>query len=212
MDNTVKIFVGGVYQTILTDGPVRVIGLDDDDVFYDPYLPSLKRWALSSKPASNCAYYRTTPNVFMKKANFLRMQPLTPAELHAFRPDLPMKLCRYTNLSWSDQPIPDFAIYQDQVRQIIGDISDVVVLPVPKITLRPFGRKGTITALKSAIVFSEQPEGFSMLELLWLAHNIQAPHLKQYRPNGVGIFRSGHEKKVPSYYIGGFLSAGEEDD
>ena len=211
MDKTAKLFVGGVYQTILAEGPARVIGLDDDEVFYDAYLPFLNQWSLPTKPRSNCTYFRTWPTVFMKNAQFLREEPLTVGELQVFRPDLPMKLCRYTDLSWADQPIPEFAIYRDQVREMIGDVSDVVVLPVTTITLRPFGRKGTITALKSSIVSSERSEGFSTLELLWLAHNIQAPHLKERLPKGVGIFRSGHEKKVPSYYIGGFLSAGEDD-
>jgi hypothetical protein len=210
MDKMAKLFLGGVYQTILAEGPARVIGLDDDEVFYDPYLPYLKQWSSPTKARSNCTYHRTRPTVFMKEAQFLREQPLTAAELQVFRPDLPMKLCRYTELSWSNQPITDFTIYWDQVGQAIGDVSDAVVLAVPTITLQPFGRKGTITALKSSIVSSGRPEGFSAVELLWLAHNIQAPHLKDRSPKGVGIFRNGHEKKVPSYYIGGYLSAAED--
>lgn len=94
MEINARITLGGVYKTILSDGPCRVIGFDDENMFYNPYISTLNKWSLSSRPGSNCTYYRTWPQVFLKNAQFLREQPLTDGERSAFRPDLPLRLCQ----------------------------------------------------------------------------------------------------------------------
>ena len=207
MDREIKLIAGGVYQTYFSDTPSRVIAFDEIEVFYDAYWPTLDKWAFSSNLKSKGYYYRTLPRIFLKDVTFLREQPLTIDELKTFRPDLPFRLSRNKQMNWTDELIPNLEDYKDYAKRFSLDNFTQIVLPTKQITLRPFGKKGTITSLKSTLVSSISDEGFSCIELLWLAHNIQAPHIKTEQENGVGIFRSGHEKKVPAYYIGGYYDA-----
>lgn len=211
MKSNVKLILGGVYKTTLSDGPCRIIGFDDNKVFYDPYKPALNKWSFSSRSGSNCTYYRTWPEVFLKNAKFLEELPLTPDELRAYRPDLPFRLCQNKTINWTKEQFPELEDYKNYLRQISYNFSEEIVLPVTSIALRPFGQKGTITALKSKVVSSLKSTGFSCVELLWLSHNLQAPHLRELSNGGVGIFRSGHKKNMPSYFIGGYHSDGKED-
>jgi len=110
-------------------------------------------------------------------------------------------------MKWADKLIPKLEDFRDYAKNLGVEDLDQIALPTPQITLRPYGKKGTITSLKSTLVSAISDRGFSCIELLWLAHNIQAPHIKTEQENGVGIFRSGHEKKVPAYYIGGYYDA-----
>ncbi len=94
MDTEVKLVSGGVYKTILSEEPVRILRFDDIDVFYDAYWSSLDKWAFASSLKRSGTYYRTSPNIFLRNATFLRHQPLTTEEINTFRPDLANRLCR----------------------------------------------------------------------------------------------------------------------
>lgn len=204
MDTEVKLISGGVYKTILSEDPVRILRFDDIDVFYDAYWSSLDKWTFASSLKRSGTYYRTSPNIFLRNANFIRHQPLTPEEINTFRPDLPNRLCRNKLMSWTDKIFDNLEDYKTYASQFACDISNNIVLLVPSITLEPFGAKGRVTSLKSTLVTSVDKNGFSCIELLMLANNIQAEHSKHIVDKGVGIYRSGHSKKVPSYYIWGY--------
>ena len=210
MTGTAQLILGGVYSTILSNDPCRVIGFDEQEVFYDAYWSSLNKWTFSNGSWRNSIYYRTRPHIFLQNAEFLREQPLTNDEMKIFRPDLPHRLCRYRELNWTTDQFPDLGEYKEYLKKNLEDFTDEVVLAAPSITLRPFGRKGSTTQLKYFVVSSIDPSGFFRSELLWLAHNLQAPVLKDSLTRGLGIFRSGHEKKLPAYYIAGYLSAADE--
>jgi hypothetical protein len=50
------------------------------------------------------------------------------------------------------------------------------------------------------------------LELLWLAHELQAEYVKDWDQR-VGIYRSGFQARLPSYYLWGFRDkAGHVDE
>jgi len=204
MDADIRLLSGGVYKTILSDDPVRVLAFDDIDVFYDVYWSSLNKWTFSSSLKRRGTYYRTSPGIFLKSAIFLREQPLTKDEFTVFRPDLPFRLCRNKEIAWTDKAFQTLNDYKNYALQYGVALSDKIVLPIPSTTLEPFGARGRITSLRSTLVTSTNSNGFTAIELLWLANNIQAEHAKHIVDKGVGIYRSGHEKKVPSYYIWGY--------
>lgn len=205
MKADIKLILGGVYQTRLSGDPCRIMAFDGIEVFYDAYWSSLGKWTFSSSPRSKAFYYRTPPKFFLEDAVLLRETPLTIDELKAFRPDLPLRLCRNKQINWTDELFPEVLVFSDRLNELGLNISNEIVLPVSQITLQPYGPQGR--AMKSTLVASLSVEGFSCIELLWLAHNIQAPHLRGKQEKGVGIFRSGHEKGVPAYYIGGFYDS-----
>jgi len=202
-----KLIIGGIYQTYFSDKPSRVIAFDDIEVFYDAYWPTLDKWTFSSNLKSKGYYYRTLPRIFLKDVTFLREQPLTNDEFKTFRPDLPFRLCRNKQMVWADKPFPNLKEFSVFAAKAGCDISNKIVLPINKITLRPFGPKGG--AVKSSLVSSINDKGFSCVELLWLAYNLQVPYLREEQKPGVGIFRSGHEKNVPAYYIGSYYDAAD---
>ena len=204
MDTEVKLISGGVYKTILSEDPVRILMFDNIDVFYDAYWSSLDKWTFASSLKSSGTYYRTSPNIFLRNATFLRQQPLTTEEINTFRPNLPIRLCRNKQMSWTDKIFSNLNDYKTYASQFGCDISNNIILPVPSITLEPFGAKGRVTSLKSTLLTSVDKNGFSNIELLWLANNIQAEHSQHIVDKGIGIYRSGHKKKVPSYYIWGY--------
>ena len=205
MKADIKLISGGVYQTGLSDDPCRIIAFDEIEVFYDAYWSSLGEWTFSSSPRSRGYYYRTPPKFFLKDAIMLREEPLTINELKVFRPDLPFRLCRNKQINWTGELFPEMLIFSDELNRMGLNISNEIVLPVLQITLQPYGPQGG--AMKSTLVTSLSAEGFSFIELLWLAHNIQAPYLRGNQEKGVDVFRSGHEKDIPAYYIGGFYDS-----
>jgi hypothetical protein len=207
MTNEIKLISGGVYQTYFSDTPSRVIAFDDIEVFYDAYWTTIDKWTFSSNLKSKGFYYRTIPRIFLKEVVFIREQPLTTDEFITFRPDLPFRLCRVKQMRWTDEIFPNFNDFKNYAKRFGCDTSNQIILPANKVTLGPFGAKGRITSLKSTLVSSIDDKGFTYIELLWLAHNLQAPHIKTKQENGIGIYRSGHERRVPAYYIGGYYDA-----
>jgi hypothetical protein len=179
MDMAVKLIQGGVYKTILSPEPLRVLAFDNFEVHYDAFWSSLDKWTHASDLKSSGIYYRSSADAFLKNATFIREQPLTEDEFRVFR---------YLN-------------------QFNIETSGQIVLPVPSITLEPFGSKKRTALLKSTLVSSIDPSGFTEIELLWQANNVQAQQAKHIIEKGVGIYRKGHEKKVPSYYIWGYYDA-----
>jgi hypothetical protein len=204
MNTEVKLISGGVYKTNFSEEPIRILRFDDIEVFYDSYWSSLNKWTFASSLKRSGTYYRLSTDFFLKNTTFLRYQPLTTEEIDTFRPDLPNRLCRNKQMYWTDKIFDNLDDYKTYASQFGCDTSDNVVLPVPSITLNPFGAKGRITSLKSTLIASVDKSGFSCIELLWLANNLQAEHSKHIVDKGVGIYRSGHSKKVPSYYIWGY--------
>ena len=81
-----------------------------------------------------------------------------------------------------------------------------IILPIQEIVLHPFGpKKG---AVKPQTIKSESKHGFSCIDLLWKAHNAESIHIRVEQPNGVGIYRLGHERKMPAYFIGNYYDNG----
>jgi hypothetical protein len=195
-----SLLLGGVYLTKHDERPFRILAFDDYEVFYDCYWQSIDKWTFGNLNSKGY-YYRMTPQRFLEGATFLREQPMTEKELQTFRPDLPFRLCRNKHVCWTQQLFPDIKSYLEIIKSEI-EVTNDIVLSVPQIMLHPFGPKSG--AVKPTIVTAKNNNGFSCFELLWNAHNIQAIHLRENQKSGVGIYRLGHEKKMPAYYIGGY--------
>ena len=126
---------------------------------------------------------------------------MSKEELHVFRPDLPIRICRIPDITWTSQKYPDVKTYQQSILSQF-DFSEETVLPLTQISLHPFGPNSG--SPKSSIVVSESEKGFTCVDLLWKAQNIQSSFIRMPQPLGVGIYRLGHKSKMPAYYIGGY--------
>lgn len=206
MEEIYNLILGGVYQTRWDERPFRVLAFDEIEVFYDCYWLTIDRWTFGNL-RSRGYYYRMTPDRFLDSAKFIREQPLTDQELKTYRPDLPFRICRNKSLVWTDKQYPKFEDYKQLVHNLKTELGGEIVLPVSEIVLHPFGpKKG---AVKPVTVKAETDLGFTCIDLLWKAHNCQSIYIRELQACGVGIYRLGHERKMPAYYIGSYFDNGD---
>jgi hypothetical protein len=198
--NAIKL--GAVFKPDWDDRPIRVLAFDDVEVLYDSWLPHRQTWTFF-KLRGKAVYYRI-PTAFVRaESTFLRMEPLTPTEFAFHRPDLPLRLCRFPNLQWTKdryRSIESFATAIKKLSPRIRIAAKGVALAIPAVVLKPFGPKGS--SKRGRVIEPQNDAGFSALELSWLAHNLQAPYVNDW-DKGVGIYRSGFELGIPSYYLWG---------
>jgi len=74
------------------------------------------------------------------------------------------------------------------------------ILPLRALYLIPFGAKGGHK--RGVLIKSADGSGFSSLELLWQASKLQTAMIASH-DNGVGIYRSGFQNRIPSFYLWG---------
>lgn len=179
--------LGGIYQADWDKRPFRIIGLDEHEVLYDCEW-SEGQWTFSGRFKRTCIFYRVPTALFAKRSQRIGDLPLTPEELNAFRPDLPMRVGRSRDLSWNT-PWDTGSAEQAASNQRIN--SDAVVLV-------PYGSKG---GSKKGVVVTSADGGLMVLDLMLEAKRIQEA-VNAGTSNGIGLYRSGWQKRLPSYYIG----------
>jgi hypothetical protein len=196
--------LGDIYQTKFHPDPLRIIAFDDFEVFYDGYWSTLDSWTFSDGILNKkCFYYRAPPYIFLHDSELLREQPLTEKEFAVFRPDLPLRLCRSNHVQWLANQFSDIDTYLESLMKAGFELSQEIVLDSPEVFLYAYKPKKGVP--KSVRITAKNGIGFTNIELLWNAQILQAAHLKEDSSNGVGLFRLGHEKKMPSYYIGNYF-------
>ena len=189
------ITVGNVYEMSSQPNPLRVVGVDDHVVMYDSWWPHKNAWGMD-KLVGTFIYYRMARSFFDSHSRLLRAEPLSPLELSVHRPDLPFAFARRNDLSWYEE-WDDAGTFADNA---IGD--SVSALEAPQIFLVPFGPRDSAKA--PVLVHAGDRRSFSVAELLRAARAVQVPFLGDVRLTaGVGIYRSGIKKRIPSFYLWG---------
>ena len=192
--------VGEIYQeacyksigeTEVEKRKVRIIGLDEFEVFYDP-LRGDKKWTFSGNFQRKSSFYRMATTAFKTKMELVDCLALTEQEYLFFRPDLPMRFGRLNNIDWK-------IIAKEGIECLPTDFLKTKIA-LKKLMLIPFGPKGGIR--KSELV--EKDENLTLSTLIKTALKIQKPIAEQEN-KGIGFFRFGFEKGIPSYYIGAYL-------
>jgi len=193
-----KLELGGVYKADWDDRPFRIIGLDDFEVFYDCLWPHDNSWTFSGNFKKKVFFYRISNSIFIKRSEKIDMLPLTDDEFNAFRPDLPMRIGRTKKIHWNEFPRIDHLTFESSLKITLDSEFLEQNLQTQKIVLAPYGRKRGMQ--KGSLIYSDS-DFFTVAELIWKAKNIQES-VNSERSNGIGIYRLGFEKQVPSYYIG----------
>lgn len=199
------LIVGGVYKTIHDERPKRIIGLDKIELFYDGWWEHTNNWGLKSHN-SKVFFYRASIKKFKEISELIRIDPLDNLEISRYKPDLPFRICRQPNISWTNTFYENINDFIETIKQTNFLLDNTEILKANQIKLYPFGSKGGHK--KSVIVTSDNGEFFTEIELLWKAHNIQSSYIKEIK-SGVGIYRLGIEKEMASYYIGNFYGNAE---
>lgn len=197
---TEKLKVGGVYKTEWDDRPFRIIGLDDVEVFYDCLWPHDNKWTFSGNFKKKCYFYRTSAPMFAEKSHSVDFIPFSEEEERMFRPDLPLRLGRTKELNWNSIAATDYPSFQ---AFLPSDLHAQRLL-IDRVVLIPYGNNGGLK--KGSVVEAANGAFFECGELLWKAKELQEAVNNQISA-GIGLFRIGFEKGLPSYYIGQYMDS-----
>jgi len=138
----------------------------------------------------------------------VRTDEYTEAEFELHRPDLPFSFAQFSTIQWYDA-MPETIT---QVDAILTATSEPFrqngpphFLDAPRVFLATFGPKDS--SKPATLVEAEDGKRFTEAELLRSAWRLQQPHLRETRlTSGVGLYRAGLQKRIPSYYIWGSRS------
>jgi hypothetical protein len=190
--STSALALGAVFETDWSPEPIRVIAFDGHVVMYDTWWSHRGSWAMA-KLLGNYSYYRLPRSHFEEHASFLRLEPLSEKELQVHRPDLPFAFATRESLSWYDKWPQNVHTKNEQSLQ------------APAVYIAPFGPRDS--SKPAVLVQAANGSSFSETELLLAAKSIQGPYIREsHRTSGVGIYRSGIQKRLPSYYLWGAKS------
>jgi hypothetical protein len=195
--------LGAVFQTEWSDNPIRIIAFDSAVAMYDAWWPHTKTWGMG-KLAGKFAYFRLPLAVLLAKSKYLRTERYSEEEAAVHRPDLPFAFAQYDATNWYNTA-PTSIEQLEAMLPRPSPIGAVRRLNAPSIYLAPFGPKdGPKPAI---LVHAKDGEAFTEAEVLWHSWQLQAPHLGVRQiTSGLGVYRSGIQRRTPSYYIWGSKS------
>jgi len=187
-----QLALGVVFEIESSPSAMRVVAFDDAEVMYDVWWPHREAWGMA-RLLGDFSYFRLPRHYVEANARYIRTDPLSEKELRVHRPDLPFAVAQHNDVSW----------YAPSWQGIVFETSPVI--SVSAIYLAPFGPRDSA---KPAVLFTaDNGEGFTEAELLSKAKILQAPFVGDVRlTEGVGIYRAGIKKHVPSYYLWGARS------
>lgn len=196
---------GNIFLTSLSIDPVRVIMGDLVWMVYEVWWKHCKDWSYKSSLKSKVSYYRASSDRFFKDAVHFGKEELSEEEIRIHRPDLPLYLCRSDLMSWSSKTYSTVKDFEQDKSFALQNLVSACDLKIGKVVLIPYGPKGG--SKKGVVVEANNGMDFTCAELLWNAQNIQAPYSPPVDEKGVGIYRLGFQKGIPTYYIGGFIDS-----
>ncbi len=190
--------------------PIRILMVDDQEVFYDVWWEHTQNWGMAKK--GRCIYYRVSLAFAQANTVFLRNDPLSESEIAWHQPDLPMRVGCTNSWLWSNRGYDTLSEFRTALIESYGAMLEGFeeqIVNTPKVTLIPIGPSGGFKT--SATVEALNGVSFSQLELLWHAHLAQKKYVSTHR-DGVGIYRSGIDRRLPSYYLAGPISLLEAEE
>lgn len=193
-----KIQLGDIFKLNQTNQTLRVIGLDDLEVLYDSFWDYNKSWAFASNLYKKGFFYRMSKEYFIKNTTKVSSQELNSEELSVFRTDLPLRFARIKDLSWKS----DIFESKDSIKKLIDSNPQIEkTISADKIYICPIGKKGSV---KKPLLVETSNTEVKISELLMTAKEA-LKKLDNDSSDGIGFYRLGIEKGIPTYYIGEYL-------
>lgn len=193
-----RINLGDVLKKIEGESVIRVIGVDDHEIFYDAWWEHDKSWGLNK--SRSATFYRLEKEFCLNHYSFVRNDPLDEKELAKFSPQLPHRTANLIEWSWNQTEYKSLHEFKEIIGELATKLDFQQHIKSSKVIIVPLGANGG--HMPKVAITPENGESFSAIELLWKAHNIQAKY-KTNIQSGVGIYRLGMSNRVPTYYLGG---------
>lgn len=186
-----KLEIGGIYKTDFDDLPIKIISFDDYEVLYDAQWEKGK-WMFSNNLRRKTSFYRISTNSFKKKSTFIKNIDFREREVQTLRPHLPLRFGRFKNYSWDN-------LKQEDLENIKRELNNKK-LNIDRVILIPYGPQG---GFKKGVEIKNE-DNLSFFEIVKNAKDIQRS-INEEPSNGIGIYRNGFEKGIPSFYIGEYI-------
>ena len=88
--------IGEIYNFDKNAEKVRIIGLDEIEVFYEPWFEYGEKWYFAG--ARNVKFFRISRKLFEEKTIKIDNGYISAKEVEYFRPDLPLRINRIKKL------------------------------------------------------------------------------------------------------------------
>ena len=199
--NSATLRPGDVLMSRADGVRTRVILCDQYEIMYDVLDPTTEKWHKLGSLNAFIIYYRGEISWFVGSHEFVDHDDYSEDICKVIRPDLPLRLCRNKDMFWTGSTFDSPAEYQAFVSEHVDRAwlcEGRLELPEVYLAADPLesGMK------KPVLVRAADGNGFSYVELMWHAQNIQSSYQGKKRSHrGVGIYRLGHLERIPSYAI-----------
>ncbi len=177
---------------------IRIIGLDEFEVFYDSWWEHSSSWGMEN--TRSAIFYRMAKSVCLDSYEVIHNEGLSDKEKVKISPDLAHRTALLADWAWTETEYASIELFKSALGSQVETLIKQVPISTNKIGIIPMGPKGGVKP--KVIVTPKNAISFHPLELLWKAHNIQAKY-KTNIENGVGIYRAGISNSIPTYYLGG---------
>ena len=202
--------IGDVFS--FSENRIRILMFDDKEVFYGTVDEENTFVYAKYKTVS---YYRTSKDYFDKNSSFIEPAEFTEKELEIHRPDLPLRLNCFAGFFWSTKSLEKETDF-DNFLKSVGIRKDILEgLDSSKVVVIPNSQQ---QSNKKPVLLESLNNSFSGQELMKECFRIQSEYVKSDKPyfsrfkkakqglSGIGMYRLGIKRNVPSYYLGGEIS------
>ena len=196
---------------------IRIMMFDNNEVFYqtinedDTFVDS---------KYSTISYYRTSKDFFYKNSKFIKHLAFTETENEIHRPNLPLRLNCFSELFWTNTSFGGEIDFNEFLKSTDINTKDLTGIESSKVVIFPTSQQ---LLNKKSVLLENKNSHFPGKELMIQCFNIQSEYVKSGKPyfsrfrliangreekrlTGIGIYRLGINRNVPSYYLGGEIS------
>ena len=184
-------------------GEERVLVVDDFEVYTDGKFRGENEFIFNKKiDSKGKEIFRRTNRSLFEKCIVKKLQstPLSEEIIEKLYLNLPMRIGRLRKLSWDSEYFNTLEVYLDYIKKHTKEMWSEKVIALNSLYVIPY----TMSEFpkKPVKVESDNSQYFTVKELLWKAAKVRNAFVKG-GSEGVGLYRSGIYKGLPSYYIWG---------
>lgn len=193
-----KLQIGDICKLNQSNQKIKIIGFDDKELFYDCYWEHNKSWAFSSNLKKKGFFYRMNTKDSVNKVTKEGFEKLTEEQFNVLRPDLPLRIGRFKEVNWKEEVFESIDLFNKHFKERKEDHT-IEFLDCEQIWLYSIN---TDNKLKKEILIESDDKKISIDDILFKANKIMTTKSNKFE--GIGVYRLGIEKGIPSYYIGGY--------
>jgi hypothetical protein len=205
-----KLNVGDIYEIDTRNAPgpnqpyggilmtQRILAFDAVYAFADGKLLGNNYWSLDKEHKKRYRFGKIPVSILEQYGKLIGHEDIPDTVLASIQPDLLLAFCRVPKLSWTNDCFNNRQMLHDWIKMFVSEKERAVILETDKIYLEPW-TKGKFPKTP-ILIEADNGQYFTFEEVLWKAKSIREA-INKMPSDGVGIFRSGGKKRIPTFYI-----------